>query len=225
MRIFDTATDVVKQGGRRRGANMGVLSIEHPDIIDFISAKGKENVLTNFNLSVAVTDKFMSAVEKGENHQLINPHNGRVVRELSARSLFDLIVNMAWRVGDPGLLFIDEINRHNPTPSIGDIEATNPCGEQLLLPYESCNLGSINLMKIVEDGKLNWEKLKKLVHLGVHFLDNVIDANKFPLLRIEKVTKANRKIGLGIMGFAEALIKMEIPYDSEEAISFAGKLM
>ena len=225
MRIFDTATDVVKQGGRRRGANMGVLSIEHPDIIDFISAKGKENVLTNFNLSVAVTDKFMSAVEKGENHQLINPHNGRVVRELSARSLFDLIVNMAWRVGDPGLLFIDEINRHNPTPSIGDIEATNPCGEQLLLPYESCNLGSINLMKIVEDGKLNWEKLKKLVYLGVHFLDNVIDANKFPLLRIEKVTKANRKIGLGIMGFAEALIKMEIPYDSEEAISFAGKLM
>lgn len=225
MRIFDTATDVVKQGGRRRGANMGVLSVEHPDIIDFISAKGKENILTNFNLSVAVTDKFMKAVEENGEHQLINPRNGRVVRELPARTLFDLIVNMAWRIGDPGLLFIDEINRSNPTPGVGKIESTNPCGEQPLLPYESCNLGSINLARVVDDGKVNWEKLKKLVHLGIHFLDNVIDVNKFPLPQIEKVTKANRKIGLGIMGFAEMLIKMEIHYNSEEAISFAGKLM
>lgn len=225
MRIFDIATDVVRQGGRRRGANMGILSIDHPDIIDFIQAKGRENVLNNFNLSVAVTDKFMTEVEKDLNHQLINPRNRRVVREVSARSLFDLIVNMAWRIGDPGLIFIDEINRSNPTPRSGRIESTNPCGEQPLLPYESCNLGSINLVKMVEDGKINWERLKKVVHLGVHFLDNVIDANKFPLPVIEKITKTNRKIGLGIMGFAEALIKLGIPYDSKEAISIAGSIM
>ncbi|OIN97708.1 ribonucleoside-diphosphate reductase, adenosylcobalamin-dependent [Candidatus Desantisbacteria bacterium CG_4_10_14_0_8_um_filter_48_22] len=225
MKVFDAATDVVKQGGRRRGANMAVLSVSHPDIIDFITAKDKEHVFDNFNLSVAVTDDFMNAAEKGAVYSLINPRNGRIVRELPARTVLDLIVNMAWRTGDPGLLFIDEINRHNPTPAAGEIEATNPCGEQPLLPYESCNLGSINLSRIVEDGKPNWEKLRKIVHLGVHFLDNVIDVTRFPIPIIEKITRSNRKIGLGVMGFAEVLIKLGIPYNSEEAVSFAGKII
>jgi ribonucleoside-diphosphate reductase alpha chain len=225
MKIFDVATEVVKQGGRRRGANMGVLNVDHPDIIEFITVKSKEDVLSNFNLSVAVTDKFMEAVKKNENYELINPRNSKKEGELSAKSVFDLIATMAWKTGDPGLLFIDEINRCNPTPKIGKIECTNPCGEVPLLYYESCNLGSINRSKMVENGGINWEKLRNTVRLGIHFLDNIIDANKFPLEKIKKMTLANRKIGLGVMGFAEMLIKLNIPYDSNEGIKTAEKVM
>jgi len=224
MRIFDESTNVIKQGGRRRGANMGVLRVDHPDIIDFITAKSKEGYLDNFNLSVAVTDEFMKAVKDDDKYPLINPRNGEVVKELRARDVFDLIAFMAWKVGDPGLLFIDEINRHNPILGTR-IEATNPCGEQPLLPYESCNLGSINVSKFVLEGDLDWERLRETVRLAVRFLDNVIDANRFPLKIIERVTKSNRKIGLGVMGFAEALAKLGVPYDSEEGLRWAERIM
>jgi len=225
MTIFDRTTDVIKQGGKRRGANMGILSVDHPDILDFIQCKNKEGFLSNFNISVAVTDKFMKKVEKNQDYDLINPRTGQVTQRLNARKVFDLIVYNAWKTGDPGLVFIDEINRHNPTPKIGAIEATNPCGEMPLLYWESCNLGSINLSKIIRDKKIDWVKLKKLIHLGVRFLDNVIDVNKYPIQQIEKITKSNRKIGLGVMGFAEALIQLGIPYDSNDAVSLAERLM
>lgn len=225
MQVFDVATDVIKQGGRRRGANMGVLSVYHPDILEFITAKGREGALTNFNLSVAVDDKFMQAVEDGRKYDLINPRNGKPVKKLRARDVFDLIVAAAWNSGDPGIVFLDEVNRGNPTPYVGRIEATNPCGEQPLLPYESCNLGSINLVKMVKNSKIDWDKLKNTVKTAVHFLDNVIDANNFPIPQIEVETKKNRKVGLGVMGFAEMLIMLGIPYDSHKALKIAEEIM
>ena len=225
MRVFDTATEVIKAGGKRRGAMMGVLRVDHPDIIEFITSKQKPGFLSNFNISVAVTDDFMKTLEEDGEYWLINPRNKERVRKLKARDVWDLMAKSAWASGDPGVIFIDEINRHNPTPEIGRIESTNPCGEQPLLPYESCNLGSINLSRMVEDGKIYWEKLRETVRNTVHFLDNVIDANKYPLKEIEAITKANRKIGLGVMGFADMLIKVGVPYNSEEALQLAENLM
>ena len=225
IRIFDVTTDVIKQGGKRRGANMGILRVDHPDIMEFITAKQQEGVLENFNLSVGVTDAFMRAVRRDEEYPLVNPRNGEVVRHVRARDVFDMIVTAAWRTGDPGLVFLDEVNRHNPTPALGEIESTNPCGEVPLLPYESCNLGSINLSHFVRKGDVDWERLREATRLGVHFLDNVIDANRYPLKAIERMTKGNRKIGLGVMGWAEMLIMLGLRYDTKEAVDFAEKLM
>ncbi len=225
IHVFDMVTDVIKQGGRRRGANIGILNVNHPDIIEFINSKLKPGSLKNFNISVSVTDNFMNAVKKGRSFWLVNPRTKKKVRKLNARDIFNLIVDNAWRTGDPGLIFIDEINRHNPTPGIGRIESTNPCGEVPLLPYESCNLGSINLSKMVKNGKIDWELLGKVVRIGVHFLDNVIDANKYPLKEIEKMTKGNRKIGLGVMGFADMLIRLRVPYNSKKALKIAEQVI
>ncbi|MGC8689521.1 MAG: adenosylcobalamin-dependent ribonucleoside-diphosphate reductase [Thermoplasmata archaeon] len=225
MQIFDVSTDVIKQGGKRRGANMGILRVDHPDIVQFINAKGFEGKFKNFNLSVAITDSFMEALENDENIKLINPRTREPVGEMPARQIWNLITSQAWKTGDPGVIFIDEINRHNPTPLLGEIEATNPCGEQPLLPYESCNLGSINLSRFVENGSINWEKLRKVVRIAVRFLDDVIDANKYSLPQIEYMTKQTRKIGLGVMGFAEMLIKLGIPYASNEALEIGEKVM
>ncbi|MFO8100966.1 MAG: adenosylcobalamin-dependent ribonucleoside-diphosphate reductase [Dehalococcoidia bacterium] len=224
MRIFDAATEVIKQGGKRRGANMGILRIDHPDIRRFIQAK-REGELSNFNLSVSVTDEFMESIDKGGRISLINPRTGKEIDSAPTRDLFDSIVSNAWSTGDPGMLFLDRINRDNPTPALGPLEATNPCGELPLLPYESCNLGSINLAAMVSSGKIDWEKLGSVVDYAVHFLDNVIEANVLPLDRIQKITRGNRKIGLGVMGFADMLILLGQPYDSEEALETADELM
>lgn len=225
MTIFDQATEVVKQGGRRRGANMGILRIDHPDIIEFITSKEKEGFLRNFNISVAVTDKFMKAVEEDQDYELINPRTGKVTRKLRARDVFDLIITMVWQTGDPGMVFLDEINRRQPLPQNGNIESTNPCGEIPLFPYESCNLGSINLSAMVDEGGIDWDKLRETVRKGIHFLDNVIDANNYPLEEIKTITKQNRKVGLGVMGFAELLARLSIPYNSEEALGIAERIM
>ena len=223
--IYDTATDVVKQGGRRRGANMGILRVDHPDVMDFIVAKEKEGVLRNFNISIGATDAFMRAVEKDADFELVNPRNGQAVKKLKARAIWNLIIMMAWKNGEPGVVFLDAINRYNPTPKIGQIEATNPCGEQPLLPYESCNLGSIDVSRFVnEDGKMEWDHLRQTVRTAVRFLDNVVDANVYVLPEIEAITKGNRKIGLGIMGFADMLVKRGIRYDTEIGLKAAEEL-
>ncbi|HOP63992.1 MAG TPA: vitamin B12-dependent ribonucleotide reductase [Spirochaetota bacterium] len=229
MRIFNAATETVKQGGTRRGANMAILNIDHPDILDFIRAKDDLTALANFNISVALTNAFIKAVQDGEDYDLINPRTGDKCGKLNAKKVYELIIEMAWKSGEPGIIFIDRINEFNPLKKTGLIESTNPCGEQPLLPYESCNLGSINLNSIISgigsEAEIDFELLKELTHNAVHFLDNVIDINSYPLKEIEERTKMNRKIGLGIMGYADMLLRLGIPYDSDEALSVAESVM
>jgi ribonucleoside-diphosphate reductase alpha chain len=229
IRVFDAATDAVKQGGVRRGANMAVLRIDHPDILEFVEAKSCSNELKNFNLSVAVDEPFLKALREGTEYSLVNPLTHEPAGFLDARKVFSVICESAWRCGDPGLIFLDRINRDNPTPCLGSFETTNPCGEQPLLPYESCNLGSINLAKMVcwENRRyaVDYRRMETTVRMAVRFLDDVIDANRYPLPQIEKITSGNRKIGLGVMGWADMLIKLGIPYDSEPAVALAENIM
>ena len=225
MRVFDVSTEIIKAGGKRRGAMMAILRVDHPDVLEFITSKQQPGFLSNFNISVAATDDFMKALEEDGEYWLINPRSREKTAKLIAKDVWNLMAKSAWQSGDPGVIFIDEINRRNPTPKVGRMESTNPCAEQPLLPYESCNLGSINLLRMVEDGKVYWEKLRETVRNAVQFLDDVIDANKYPLKETEEITRANRKIGLGVMGFADMLIKLGVPYDSEKALSIGEELM
>lgn len=223
--VFDAATETIKQGGKRRGANMGVLRVDHPDIMDFICAKEDQGVFTNFNFSVAITDDFMKAVEEGNEYTLIEPSTGEDVGALDASEVFEKIIDLAWHNGEPGVLFIDAANRDNMTPQLGDFEATNPCGEQWLLPYESCNLGSLNLSNFVKDGKVDYKRIEGTVRVATAFLDNVIDCNRFPIPEIEEMTLQTRKIGMGIMGLHDMLIQLGLPYGSEEGRETAAEVM
>jgi ribonucleoside-diphosphate reductase alpha chain len=224
MKLYDASTDAVKQGGTRRGANMGILRVDHPDIMDFITCKEDLTQITNFNISVAVTDRFMSAVKAGTSYDLIDPTTGKVTGLLDARSVWDKMIDGAWRTGEPGCFFIDEANRHNPVPHVGQYEATNPCGEQPLLPYDVCNLGSINVGYYVKEGQMDWNALKRDIHLSTHFLDNIIDVNKYPLPEIDALSKRIRRIGFGVMGFADALVRLGIAYNSVEGVEFGRQL-
>jgi len=221
IKVFDRAMEPIKQGGVRHGANIAVLRVDHPDIIEFITCKDIEGIIPNFNISVGMTDDFMNAVKNNREHQLINPRDGKITRTILANTLFDLIIEHAWQNGEPGLIFLDEINRHNMTPHAGLIEACNPCGEQMLLGYESCNLGSINLGRFIKAEKIDWDRLEYVTDLAIRFLDNVIDMNRYPISQIETKTKASRKVGLGVMGFADMLIKLNIEYDTDEALKYA----
>ncbi|MBC8495504.1 vitamin B12-dependent ribonucleotide reductase [archaeon] len=226
LTVYNAATEVIKQGGKRRGANMGVLRIDHPDILDFINCKEKNDAITNFNISVGITEDFMKSVESDQDYDLINPATKEIVTRMSARMVFDMLVSAAWRNGDPGILFIDRINQDNATPALGEMESTNPCGEQPLLPYEACNLGSINLGNFVEEDKsIDWDRLKVIIHRAIHFLDNVIDMSRYPIPQITKVVRANRKVGLGVMGWGDMLIKLMIPYNSDEGVNKAEEVM
>lgn len=225
IRVFNMATEVIKQGGTRRGANMGILRVDHPDIEEFTTIKKNPGELNNFNLSVAVTDQFIECCRRNVLFPLINPRTGKIVKKVRSMDLIGLIAQCAWESGEPGLIFIDTINKYNPTSALGRIEATNPCGEQPLLPYEACCLGSIDLKKMVRGGRIDRDELRRVIHLAVRFLDDAIDAGKYPLPVIESVTKGNRKIGLGVMGFAHMLIELGISYDSPQALAIASDVM
>ena len=225
MSVFDAATETIKQGGMRRGANMGILRVDHPDIMEFIYAKQDKTKLTNFNLSVGITEEFMKSVKNGTDYDLLTPRDRKKTGSKNAKEVFNEMVRLAWEGGDPGIIFLDRINNANPTPAEGEMESTNPCGEQPLLPYESCNLGSINLVQFVKNGKINWDDLRETCSIAVRFLDNVIEMNNYPIKQIDEMTKKNRKIGLGIMGWADMLVMLNIPYNSDEAISLAEEVM
>ncbi len=224
MSLFDASTDVVKQGGTRRGANMGILRVDHPDILDFIACKDDLTKVTNFNISVGVTDAFMQALEKDEEYDLLHPNTRKVVGKLRARDVWSKVIHGAWKTGEPGVYFIDRANYYNPVPHLGSYEATNPCGEQPLLPYDVCNLGSINMGVFVRDGAIDWDALRRAVHLCTHFLENVIDANNYPLPQITDLAHRIRRIGLGVMGLADLFIKLGIPYDSDEAVELGRRV-